>query len=127
LFNLFKVEYFVEDKRLADSLRALSGLVRGLPSVVPVVNVEEEPHPSGLKAKTNGKLLGMFSEHVAKLDGPIKAAAVKEFLKSIGKSPGSSSYLIQQAIAARLVRRVGKSSATTYHPVKRLTHEKKGG
>jgi hypothetical protein len=120
---MFKVEYFVEDKKLPDSLRALAGLVRGLPSVVPVVNVEED-HPSGLKPK-NGHLLESFAQHIAKLDsfGPTE---VKDFLKSVGKAPGSASYLIKKAKAAKMVRSTGNSNSIRYYPIKRIGHQKGG-
>lgn len=115
---MFRIECFVDDRRLPELLRALAGLVRGVPSVVPVVNVEED-HPSGLKAKTNGALLGVFAEYVGKLSGPFGPTEVRDFLKSVGKSPTSSSYLMQKAVAARLVKRTGKSSQVRYHPIKR--------
>jgi hypothetical protein len=115
---MFKVEFFVEDKRLPDSLHALTGLIRGLPSVVPVVNVDEG-HPSGLKPKTNGALLEAFASHIARLDR-FRPQDVRDFLKSVGKSPSSSSYLVQKARAARLIKMVGKSSAVTYIVIKRL-------
>jgi hypothetical protein len=121
---MFKVEFFVEDKKLPDSLRALTGLIRGLPSVVPVVNVDEGHH-SGLKPKTNGVLLDAFAQHIARFDHPFGPNDVREFLKSNGKAPGSASYLIQKAIAARLVKRTGSSNATKYHVVKRLAPPRK--
>jgi hypothetical protein len=116
---MFKVEFFVEDKKLPDSLRALTGLIRGLPSVVPVVNVEED-HPSGLKPKTNGALLEAFASHVARFDKPFGPEEVRDFLKSVGKAPGSAGYLVQKARHARLIKVVGKSSAVRYHTIKRL-------
>jgi hypothetical protein len=116
---MFKVEFFVEDKKLPDSLRALTGLIRGLPSVVPVVNVDESHH-SGLKPKTNGALLDAFALHIARFDHPFGPSDVREFLKSIGKAPGSASYLVQKARAARLIKVIGKSSSVKYHTIKRL-------
>ena len=121
---MFKVEYFVEDKKLADSLRALAGLARGLPSVVPVVNVDEG-HPSGLKPVTNGALLEAFEVHIAKLDKPFKPNDVREFLKSMGKAPGSYSYLLQRALKARLIKKSGVGTGTIYQTVKRLAAPKK--
>jgi hypothetical protein len=116
---MFKVEFFVEDKKLPDSLRALTGLIRGLPSVVPVVNVDEG-HPSGLKPKTNGALLDAFAHHIARLDHPFGPAEVRDFLKSVGKAPGSASYLIQKARKARLIKSTGASNSIRYHTIKRL-------
>jgi hypothetical protein len=122
---MFKVEFFVEDNKLPVSLRALTGLIRGLPSVVPVVNVKED-HPSGLKPATNGAMLEAFGHHIARLDkfGP---GEVKDFLKSMGKSPGSQGYLIKKAVAAKMIKRTGKGRSITYHVVKRLAPPKKEG
>lgn len=122
---MFKIEVFVDDKRLPELLRAMAGLVRGLPSVVPVVNAEED-HPSGLKAMTNGALLNMFTEHLARLNDPFGPEEVRSFLKSVGKSQNSYSYLLGRAMAARLVRKTGKPGHIRYHPIKRLTHHKEG-
>jgi hypothetical protein len=121
---MFKVEFFVEDKKLPDSLRALTGLIRGLPSVVPVVNVDEDHH-SGLKPKTNGALLDAFASHIARFDGPFGPQQVRDFLKSVGKAAGSAGYLVQKARVARLIKVVGKSSAVRYHVIKRLAAPKR--
>jgi hypothetical protein len=121
---MFKVEFFVEDKKLPDSLRALTGLIRGLPSVVPVVNVDEGHH-SGLKPKTNGALLDAFASHIMEFDRPFGQNEVREFLKSHGKAVSSATYLIQKAIKARLVKRTGSSNATRYHVIKRLAPPRK--
>jgi hypothetical protein len=121
---MFKVEFFVEDKKLPDSLRALTGLIRGLPSVVPVVNVDEG-HPSGLKPKTNGALLDAFALHVSRIEGAFGPAEVRDFLKSVGKATGSASYLIQKARKARLIKSTGASSSIRYYAIKRLTGPKK--
>jgi hypothetical protein len=111
---MFKIEAFVDDKKLSDVLRALTGLVRGQPSVMPVVNVEEEEQE--IHAKSNGSLLSLFAEHLAKHKAPtMTVSEVKTWLEKLGKSALSSNYLMKQAIAAKLVRRTGKSSAVVYH------------
>jgi hypothetical protein len=111
---MFKIEAFVEDKRLAEALRALAGLIRGQPSVVPVVNAVH--HHGKVKAKSNGALLDMFSQHLteSKLDN-FNATKAKEFLKASGRSPSSSNYLLRQAVQAKLIKRSGKGSASIYH------------
>lgn len=111
---MFKIEAFVEDKRLAEALRALAGLIRGQPSVVPVVNVEHHPKSGKLKAKTNGALLDMFAQHITDLK-ELRPADIKKFLKDSGRSPGSSAYLVGMARKAKLIKATGKSSAIIYH------------
>lgn len=120
---MFKIECFVEDKRVGDALRALAGIARGQPSVIPMINAEPTKDGSGVKAKVSGGLLNMFIEHLTKerID-TIKSGSVKDYLKSIGKSGGSATYLLQQAHKAGLVRKTGKGNATVYHVVKRITH-----
>jgi hypothetical protein len=110
---MFKIEVFVDDKKLAEALRALAGLALGQPSVVPVVNAE---HSGGkIKAATNGSLLDMFHQHLTKTKTQsFRAADVKAFLKSVGKSEGSSNYLSQQAAKAGFAKKSGKGSAMSY-------------
>lgn len=111
---MFKIEAFVEDMKLGDVLRALTGLVRGQPSVIPVVNVEEEEQE--IHATSNGSLLEMFVQHLAKSKATtMTPSEVKTWLEKLGKSALSSNYLMKQAIAAKLIRRTGKSSAVVYH------------
>ncbi len=111
---MFKIEAFVDDKKLGDVLRALTGLVRGQPVVLPVVNVEEDEKE--LHAKSNGGLISLFAQHLAKYKATtITPAEIKIWLEKIGKSPQSGSYLAREAMAQKLLRRTGNSSATVYH------------
>lgn len=117
---MFRIEAYVEDKRLADALRALAGLVRGQPSVAPVANIEES-NSGAPKAVSNGTTLAMFEQHVnrRKGDTPLTPADLRNWLKANGKSPLSASSLAMDAVKARLIRRTGKSSTTRYYIVKK--------
>ncbi len=111
---MFKIEAFVEDKKLGDVLRALTGLVRGQPVVLPVVNVEENAQE--LKARSNGSLLGLFTDHLAKSKVTmLRPSDVKAWLEKTGHSPLSSTYLVEQAIHAKLIRRTGSAASVVYH------------
>lgn len=112
---MFKIECFVEDKRLAEALKALAGVVRGMPSVVPVMNVEDER--TGLKAKSNGSnLIQVFADHV--VSDKITSFTPKDvqaWLVKQGRSKLSSNYICKNLVKNGFVKRVGKSSNSTYH------------
>lgn len=115
---MFRVEFFVDDKKLGQALIALVGLAYGQPSVVPVVNtVVKNGH---IKAESNDtKMLDLFAMHLKKIKkDSLQVDDIKEFLTSIGRSPISSGYLIKQAIHAKIIKRVGKSSNVRFHLIK---------
>lgn len=114
---MFRIEAYVEDKRLAEALRALAGLVRGQPSVVPVTNVDEG---RTLRAKSNGSLLGMFAEHLVKAKvTQLKPTDVDAFMKSVGRSKASRGHLVKTAIESGVIKRTGKTGSVVYHVVAR--------
>jgi hypothetical protein len=116
---MFRIEAFVDDKRLAEVLRALTGITRGQPSVIPVVNVEEGGKGMPIAA-TNGSLVAMFESHIGTLkQSDIGPDDVRAFLKAHGKSEASMTYLANLAIKHKLLRRVGKSSNVRFHIIKK--------
>lgn len=120
---MFKIVTYVEDKRVGDVLRAIAGIVRGHPEVVPMVNAEEHPTTKKLVAKTGGSLLEMFERHLIenKVE-QLKPNDVRAFVKSCGKSPASAGHLVILAIKARLLRRTGMTATVVYHVTKRIAH-----
>jgi hypothetical protein len=112
---MFRIEVFVEDKRLAEALRALAGIVRGQPAVTPVANVEEASGKP--KAISNGTTLAMFEKYIGtrKSEAPLSPDDLRNWMKANGKSPSSASSLAVSAVEAGLIRRTGKSSSTRYH------------
>lgn len=107
---MFRIEAFVDDKRLAEALRALSGIARGQPTVLPVINVREDG-----TAATSGTLVAMFEAYLGKSKKTeITPDEIRAWLKSHGKSPASTAYLVKLAIQHHLLRRVGKSSGVKY-------------
>jgi hypothetical protein len=116
---MFRIEAYVDDKKLADVLRALTGITRGQPAVVPVVNVEEGGKGNP-KAKTNGSLMAMFESHVGTLkQSDISPDDIRAFLKAHGRSESSMTYLATLAIKHKLLRRVGKSSNVRFRIIKK--------
>lgn len=108
---MFKIEVMVDDNKLAQALYALTGIARGQPAVVPVVNMK----PNG-EAATNGRMIDLFAEWL-KREKPesLKANDLRDFLKSIGKAPSSYQHLVREAIKAHLITKRGKGSGMTYH------------
>lgn len=124
---MFKLEdVYVEDKKVGEALRALIGIVIGVPKAIPVINAEVQQ--GKITQKTNGKLVTMFAHHLhsSKID-TMRPADVREWLKQQGMSVTSASYLVKIAERSGIIRRSGKSSQTTYHVVKLLPKPVKGG
>jgi hypothetical protein len=124
---VFKLEdVYVEDKKVGDALRALLGIVIGVPKAIPIINAELQH--GQVKQQTNGKLVTMFLHHLHqnKIDS-LRPADIREWLKKQGMSPSSSAYVVKLAIRAGAIRRTGMSSQTAYHVVKLLPKPTKGG
>jgi hypothetical protein len=110
---MFRVEFFCDDKKLANAIRALTGLALGQPNIAPMINAEKTKN--GLKQETNGKLVGLFAAHLRKRKiTQVKAGDVKSWLESQGNSALSYSYLLKQAKSAGVLKQTGTGSASVY-------------
>ncbi len=111
---MFRIEFFVDEKKLGPALIALMGIAHGQPLIQPVANVLKTAN--GVKAATGGKGVQRIAfglEKVAKgtvMDG----AQFRDVMKSVGMSPNSSSYCIRQAIDAGLIQKSGKTGNARY-------------
>jgi hypothetical protein len=103
---MFRVTFFCDDRKLGECLHGLAGLVQGVPEVVPVVNAV--PSKNGLAAKTDGKVIDLFTDwlHKTKVK-ELRAQDARDFLKSVGLSPLSYSYMLTQARERGLIRKTG--------------------
>lgn len=100
---MFRVVFFCDDRRLADTLRALQGLSTGVPQATPVVNAEIEN--GKIRAVSNGSAVALFQEFLKKKKiNEVNAGVAKKFLKTIGRSPASANYLLKQANKAGALR-----------------------
>lgn len=91
---MFRIELFVEDKKLAPFLQAVAGLVAQMTPPSPVINVEERP--SKISAASNGTLPDMFYADLRRRK--VKNFTTEEsktWLEKAGKSPLSYTYLIE--------------------------------
>jgi hypothetical protein len=93
---MFRVQFYVDDRKLGDALRALAGLIQGSPEVMPVVNADVVG--GKLTARTNGNSNTMFMEYIAKHKlKEVNCAVAQNFLKGLGRPVGSASYVLKQA------------------------------
>jgi hypothetical protein len=110
---MFRIECFCDDKKLAAVLRALAGLVVGSPGVTPVINAEVKA--GKLKQSTGGKLIDLFAEHLrAEKPEVIDSDYARAFIKDLGMSPASYTYLLRKACDTKLVRKTGKGTQSKY-------------
>jgi hypothetical protein len=109
---VFKVNFFCDDKKLADALRALAGLAAGIPEVLPVVNAV---HKNGKVQAQSGSMEEQFARY-AKANSltKFKAADVTGFCKVAGFAPASRSYLIKQLVKSHIVKKSGAGTSTVY-------------
>lgn len=111
---MFRIELFVDDRNLADALRRLAGIGRDV-RAIPVVNAEPAGRAGVAAASSSGDLIdllrGWLEKHKKK---EMAAPDAVVFLREIGRSPNSRSYLLKQAVKAGLLRRVGNGSASSY-------------
>jgi hypothetical protein len=108
---VFKVEFFVDDKRLGHALLALVGIAHGQPSVLPVVNVKKKGN--GLAPQTPGNSMDRFAVALKDFEGrTFNAGDVRALMKSLGLAEKSYSYMLQRALAAKLVKKTGKGQGT---------------
>jgi hypothetical protein len=110
---MFRVEFFCDDKKLADALRSLMGIAHGAPSVTPVVN--EVRTGNGLAAASNGTNSERFFHMLKKVKGrEVKAGEIKSLMKEAGLNPTSINHFIKSGQKAGLVTKHGKHANTTY-------------
>lgn len=110
---MFKVDFYVDDKRLGAALLALIGIAHGQPGVTPVANATV--NGGKVVAKVNGSSLDQFAEQLKKLKGqPFRARDVDALMKTIGLAPTSRTYMLQRAVEEKLVKKHGVGSAMTY-------------
>jgi hypothetical protein len=95
---MFKIEFYIDDKSLSKALWTLE-TVGGIYDVktVPVRNATTHKR---VRAVRNGSIRDMVPdlvEHLSKVDGPLAATHVRDFIVSQGYSPKSYSLLLKLA------------------------------
>jgi len=111
---MFRVEFFVDDKKLSEALRALMNIARGAPTVEPVVNAVVSSN--GIKAASGGSHVDRF---IVGLKG-VAAFTGKEarvIAKGQGLNPASSNHFLKGAIARGVIRKAGGKGSSTHYKV----------
>ena len=108
---MFRVEFFVDDKRLGDALRALTGLAIGNPGVQPVTNAKKG-RGGQIHQATNGRLIDLLIDYLDK-EKPqqINVAYVRAFLEKNGTASSSANYLLNQLRDAKRIKKDRKGPA----------------
>lgn len=102
--EMFRIEFFCEDKNLPRILRALTGLSVGQPRVQPVANAETTGEK--IKQRTNGNAVDLFSEWIKKRKLTfITPTLAREFAVEHGYMEKSYSLILKNLVAAKLIRR----------------------
>lgn len=110
---MFRVTFYCDDKRLGDCLRSIAGYAHGQPEVMPVVNAAVGAN--GLMAKTSGNAAEMFIAWIKQnKKTEVRAKDAREFLRSIGRSTGSATYTLTEAVKLGALRKHGKGANMAY-------------
>jgi hypothetical protein len=111
---MFRIEFFVDDKRLAAALHALVGVSHGPPTVQPVVNAAKQGN--GLAAVSDGSSIELLAAELKKMRGQEITASAhgNALMKAIGIAPASKTYMLKRATQAGLLKAHGKGSGMKY-------------
>jgi len=110
---MFRIETFVDDKKLSQLLHALAGIVIGTPNIQPVANGKVE---KGKPVSTNsGELCDMFLAFAKKRKlTQFKAPEMREFCKVAGMSESSYSYILKRLHECKAIKKAGQGTKTVY-------------
>lgn len=110
---MFRVEFFVDDKRLGAALLALVGIAHGQPGVTPVVNAKTNGHK--VVAISDGSTVEKFAVILKQHKGKtLVARDIGAMMKPLGLSLSSRGYALKQAVSAGLIKKSGKGSGMKY-------------
>jgi hypothetical protein len=113
---MFRIEFFVDDKRLGNALRSLAGVAIGDPKVQPVVNGVEKA--GKVVAEGDGSTVSLWIAFVEKnqlASTKFKAITLKAFTKSIGRSPTSYGHFRNELIKAGVLRKAGGNGSNQFY------------
>jgi len=107
--TMFRVTFFVDDKKLGESLLGLQGIARGRPEVEPVANAKVGRNGGLIAATSKGTSVDLFLNHVHSLGvTEVTPKMASEFLKSLGRSPANSSTILKSLVRQKIVTKSGK-------------------
>jgi hypothetical protein len=101
---MFRFEVFVDDKKLAYVLWALTGHCLQISVPQPVINAKASK--AGIHARTNGSVSAMFSEHLkAKNIKTFGPKDIRAFCVSHGLASHSYSNVLNKVVESGVVKR----------------------
>jgi len=110
---MFRVEFFCDDKRLAEALRSLAGVAIGDPKAQPVTNGENKN--GAVVALDDGNVAMAFVRYAKthKLTSPV-AEDFRDFCRYLGKSQTSYMYYRKKLIELGALKRRGKGKSVQF-------------
>ena len=106
---MFRIVAYVDDKKLGDALRALTGMARGAPEVTPVTNISIKG--GALHANGNGNIVDMYAAHLAKHKLQITSSKeTTKWLTDNGLSRLSVSYVLKSLRDRGILKPKGKGN-----------------
>jgi hypothetical protein len=108
---MFRVSFNVDDRKLAEALRALAGVASSAPEAQPIANGKFEPITGG-----NGSTVERFASFLKGKEA-VQAADVASWCKASGLASSSRGYVLKLAQRAGLLKKQGKGSHMTYKVV----------
>jgi hypothetical protein len=100
---MFRIEVFVDDKKLVQFLNAVTGLVVSMTPPQPVVNLVS--NHKNLKAATGGSISEMVAADIKKKRlSNITVKDIRAILASLGKSTKSYGYVLDYLKRQKMVK-----------------------
>jgi hypothetical protein len=113
---MFRVEFFVDDKHLAEVMHAVAGRSRNL-NVQPVANSGNGPggEVKAFKAGSVHELLlaAINQSHPHR----VTAGQARVLVQKLGFAPDSTSYYLKRLVDSGAMQRHGHSNASYYTPM----------
>lgn len=111
---MFRIaEILIDDKKLSEFLKRCAGLVHQMEFPQPVENAEIDAN-GAVKEITSGKIEDAFNSHIRRNHWKtLTAESVRGYLSSVGKSPGSASYVLQNLKKRGLIKNGQKRGTYT--------------
>jgi hypothetical protein len=106
---MFRVSFNVDDRKLAEALRALAGVASSAPEAQPIANGKFEAHGGGSTMERFAPFL--------KGKATVSAADVTNWCKANGLASSSKGYVLKLAVRSGLLKKVGSGTKTGYKVV----------
>jgi hypothetical protein len=114
---MFRIQFYTDDRYVTGIMRILAGKTHDL-RIEPVINLRKTADGSLAPQVGGPRVVDLFAQYLAKHKiKEMRKPDISKFLESIGRAPGSATYLAGQAVQAHVLQRVGTGFNTTYQVV----------